>query len=114
LKKKSNITEQFSYARKLRHSGKTNDSFEMMISNLKLEELIALKLEISARSLRGKLFGFPIWNSTFHIVKNALINFALSSASSQKEAANILGLSLSEFRKSIKQFKIRKEGDPND
>ena len=109
--RKNNKTEQFSYARNLRKTGKTNDLFENMVSNLKLEELIALKLELSAKPLRGKLFGFPIWNATFHIVKHALLNFALSSAHSQREAANILGISLAEFRKSLKQFNIRKENE---
>ena len=85
-----------------------------MVSNIRLEELIALKLELSAKPLRGKFFGFPIWNSTFHAVKHALLNFALSSASSQREAANILGISLSEFRKSLKQFNIRKEVENDD
>ena len=109
--KRNNKTDQFSFARNLRKEGKTNDLFETMVSNLKLEELIALKLELSAKPLRGKFFGFPIWNSTFHMVKHALLNFALSSAHSQREAANILGLSLAEFRKSLKQFNIRKENN---
>lgn len=108
---KNNKTHQYSLARKLRNSRKTTEQFEMMLSNLKLEEIIALKLELSAGPLKGKLFGFPLWNSSFHIVKSALINFALSAASSHKEAANILGISLSELRKSIKQFNIKQSGD---
>ena len=108
---RKNKTHQFSFARNLRESGKTTERFEIMLSNLKLEELIALKLELSAAPLKGKLFGFPLWNSYFHIVKSALINFALSAASSHKEAANILGISLSELRKSIKQFDIKQIGD---
>jgi len=108
---KKNKTHQYSFARSLREDGKTSKQFEAMLSSLKLEEVIALKLELSAEPLRGKLFGFPLWNSSFHIIKSALINFALSAASSHKEAANILGISLSELRKSIKQFSIKQIGD---
>jgi hypothetical protein len=111
---KNNKTYQYSFARNLRKEGKTTQQFEIMLSTLKLEELIALKLELSAKPLKGKLFGFPLWNSSFHIIKGALINFALSAASSHKEAANILGLSLSELRKSIKQFNVKQEGENHD
>ena len=108
---KENKFKQFSYSRNLRNIGKINDQFELMITNISLEELIALKLELSARSLKGKFYGFPIWKASFHIIKSALIKFAISSACSQKEAANILGISLSELRKSMKKYKIGPDHD---
>ena len=106
LRKKRNKIYHYSYSRKLRNEGKITPQFEIMLNSLCLEDLIALKLEQSAKALKGKLFGFPVWRSTFYIVKSALVRFALSAAASQKEAANLLGISISELRKNIKQFDI--------
>ena len=111
LKKKRNKFYNYSISRSLKKKGRITPQFELMLSSLTLEELIALKLEHSAKVVKGKLFGFPIWNSSFYIVKHALIKFALSACTSQKEAANLLGISISELRRSIKKYDILKEGD---
>ena len=109
LKKKRNKFYNYSISRELKNKGKISPYFEVMLGSLTLEEIIALKLEYSAIAVQGKLFGFPIWKSTFYIVKDALIKFALSATTSQKEAANLLGISISELRRSIKQYNILKE-----
>ena len=51
-----------SISRVLKSKGKSCEEFEQMLSALSFEEIIALKLELSAKMTKGKLFGFPIWN----------------------------------------------------
>ena len=74
-------------------------------NSLSLEEVIALKLELSTRSLRGKFYGFPIWKSLPELTRDAVLKYALSATRSKKEAARFLGITVSELNKNLKQFK---------
>ena len=42
--------KNYSIINKLRKDKKSNDEFEIMLNNLSLEEVVALKLELSSRS----------------------------------------------------------------
>ena len=95
-----------SISKKLLKEKKTSNEFELMLASLKLEELIALKLELAARNVKGKLFGFPIWNTTNLIVKDSLIKFALSATNSHKEAANLLGITPLDLKRFIKKYQV--------
>lgn len=95
-----------SLLRKLKKEKIITKELETLISNLTLEDLISLKLEIAAKNVRGKLFGFPIMDATKQIVKEALIKFALSASSSHKNAAFILGISLAELKRYIRKYEI--------
>ena len=81
-----------SVSKKLRKDKKTNPEFEVRLASLTLEEIISLKLELAAKNVKGKLYGFPIWNTTNLIIKDSLIKFALSATNSHSEAANLRGL----------------------
>ena len=50
-------TKSYSISKVLRKENKSDDKLEMMLSNLSLEEIIALKLEISSRSVGNRLYG---------------------------------------------------------
>ena len=52
-----------SYISDLRSEGRINEDFINKVSELKLEELIAIKIEVSSRMTNGKLYNFPIWYS---------------------------------------------------
>ncbi len=95
-----------SISKKLLKEKKINNEFEFMLASLKLEELIALKLELAARNVKGKLFGFPIWNTTNLIIKDSLIKFALSATNSHKEAANLLGITPLDLKRFIKKYQV--------
>ena len=95
-----------SLLRKLRKEKKINKEVELLLINLTIEDLIALKLELAAQHVKGKFFGFPIYAATKQMVKEALIKFALSSTTSHKKAAFMLGLSLSELKRYIKKYDI--------
>jgi len=83
-----------------------NKNFEFVISNLTLEEIITIKLELSAKSLNGKLFGYPIYKNIQHIVRESLVRFALRFCNSQEKAADMLGINVREFKSYIKKHKL--------
>ena len=93
-----------------------NKNFEYVISNLTLEELITAKLELSAKGLNEKLFGYPLYNNIQHITKESLVRFALRFCNSQERAANMLGLDVRHFKAYIKkhQLNISKESEKNE
>ena len=95
-----------SISKKLSNEKKINAEFEVRLASLKLEEIIALKLELSAKNVRGKLYGYPIWNTSTYIIKDSLIKFALSATNSHREAANMLGITISELKRFIKKYKV--------
>ena len=84
----------------------SNKNFEFILSNLTLEELITAKLEMSAKSLNGKLFGYPIYKNIQHITRESLVKFALRFCNSQEKAANLLGLNVRELKSYIKKHEI--------
>jgi len=83
-----------------------NKNFELILGNLTLEDLITAKLELSAKGLNGKLFGFPIFKNINQITKESLVRFALRFCNSQKQAAALLGLSVAEFKAYIKKYNL--------
>jgi len=84
----------YSISSKLRTENKTNDEFEVMVASLTLEEIIALKLEISARAVNQKLYGFDLWKKIPQIAKEAILNYAYSATRTKNELAAFLGISL--------------------
>ena len=54
--------DSYSVARKLRKEKKSDEAFEVKLNNLSLEELIALKLELSSNEVGGALYGLPCGN----------------------------------------------------
>tara|TARA_B100001094_G_scaffold306074_1_gene336486 strand:- start:2100 stop:2426 length:327 start_codon:yes stop_codon:yes gene_type:complete len=95
-----------SYINKLKESNKINDSLLVGIGSLSLEDLIAIKLELSANDINNRLFGFDIWRKTSYIVKDAVLKFSISTTKSKKDAARFLGITPTEFYKACKSFKI--------
>ena len=77
-----------------------------MLNGLTLEELIAIKLEVTARTINFKLYGFPIWNSIPDIIKEATLKSAMSITRTKGEAARLLGLNKSYFKKLVKKYDI--------
>ena len=67
----------------LREANKLDDSLLVLINNLTLEQLIALKLELSAKMINNRLYGLDIWRNSGYIVKEALLMFAISTTQSK-------------------------------
>ena len=105
-KKKNAITKysKYSIINKLKSEKKITDSTLNNINNISLEDLIAIKLELSTRYLYGKFYGLPVWRLTRHAVTDALLKTALSIARTKKEAARFLGVDYMEFNRYIKKY----------
>ena len=116
-KKKKRIygkNKNYSVVNKLLKEEKVNDKFLFNLNSLSLEEIIALKLEVSAKSSGGTIFGIPIWNSLRDICRDASLKFALSAARTKAEAATFLGISIHTLKEYIKKYEVEKYFEEND
>ena len=104
--KKNLTTKNKSVILALKAKNLLNDSLLVCISNLTLEDLIAIKLELSANHINNRPYGFDIWRKSGYIIKEALLKFALSTTNSKKDAARFLGLTYSDFKKAIRKYKV--------
>ena len=105
-KQKLSTTINKSIITKLRDQNKLNDSLLVLVSNLTLEDIIAIKLELSCDLINNRLYGFDIWRNSNKIVQEAILKFAISTTKSKKDAARFLGLTYSDFKKAIKKYKV--------
>lgn len=96
-RKREGKNKYYSVAKLLRRQKKTSPQFEVMLSSLSLEEVIALKLELAAQASGSPLYGVPIWKNLLFIVRDAVIKYALSATRTKKEAARMLGMDESDF-----------------
>jgi hypothetical protein len=77
-----------------------------MLNQLTLEEIIALKLEISSRAVNGKLYGFNLWRQIPKIAKEGLLLFAVSATTNIVEAQTLLGVTdIVQFRHILYRYK---------
>jgi transcriptional regulator with AAA-type ATPase domain len=96
----------YSLSKKLRRENKSNDEFEVMVSQLTLEELIGLKLELASKVLDGRLFGLPVWSSMHSIVQDAMLKWVYSASRTKVEAVRYLGINQSDFKELLKKYKV--------
>jgi hypothetical protein len=97
----------YSFINKLKKEKKITGEFEVMMSTLTLEEIIAIKLELSSRYINNRLYNFPIWSSLNNIIKEAVLNYALTACRSYADAASFLGMNKREFKTTIKKYDIK-------
>ena len=102
---KSKINNK-SIINKLTHEGVVSQDLLVLINNLTLEDLIAIKLELSCALVKNKLYGIEFWNNSCYIIREALLKFAISVSRSKKDAARFLGLDLREFNTQYKKYNI--------
>ena len=96
--------KNYSMSSKLKKERRSNDEFEIMLSSLTLEEVIALKLELSTKPVSNRLYGIPLWSSLQNIVQDAVFKYAFSATRTQAEAMRFLGLKEQSFHILRKKF----------
>ncbi len=109
IKKKSEYSnklnvENFTTSKKLREQNKSNDLFEIMVGNLTLEELIALKLELTYKNIGTPLYGIPLFRVLHSIVQDAVFKFACSVTPSRYKARIFLGMDNTQFYELLKRY----------
>lgn len=96
--------KNYSISKTLRKKKNITDEFEAMFNSLSLEEVIGLKLELSAQASGGKMYGIPIWKYLELVIKDAVVKYALSACHSKAEAQNFLGLKAPEWMQVLSAF----------
>jgi len=97
-------SKKYSIINKLKSEDKLSEQTLNNVNNLALEDLIAIKLELTTRYICGKLYGLPLWRVTRHTVTDALLKTALSISKTKKEGARFLGINYTEFNKLLKKY----------
>jgi len=101
--------KNYNLKNKLLKEKKIDKLFLEKLRFVTLEEIITLKLLVSAESLSGKLYNFPFLKYSQEICKEAVVRFALSMANNRREASLILGMKKADFINYIKQYGIMEE-----
>ncbi len=83
---------------------KINENFLNTLSSLSLEEVIALKLELSISMINNKLYNFPLWSSMPNITRDALLRYAMSACQSKRDMARFLGIPVNKFNDILKKY----------
>ena len=107
--RKKTITnkDHYNISSKLISEKRSNDEFEIMLGNLTIEEMIGLRLEVAARAVDHKLYGFNLWYSVPNIAKEAVLLYTMGAARTKGEAASFLGLKRTELQSILKKFDIK-------
>ena len=92
MKKRRSKYKHKSVVNKLLNNNIINESNLTFIDSMTLEDLIAVKLELSARYINNKLYAFNLLSNTNRLVKEAIIKFAISATQSKMDAARFLGI----------------------
>jgi hypothetical protein len=88
----------------LKKEGRINEDALNAISELTVEEIIGVKLELSARQTKGKLYNLPIWYTLPNICRDACMKFAFSYCSTKSDMASLLGIPYEYFIELYKKY----------
>ena len=106
VQSKKITTKSKSIIKLLKEQNIVNDQLLVCLNSISLEDLIAVKLELAARNINNRLYGFDIWRALPNVIKEATLKFAISSTKSKKDASRFLGLTYLEFLNICKKYKI--------
>ena len=88
----------------LRKSGKIDNNFIDKLTDLRIEELIALKLESSANMMNGKLYGIPLWYTLPYAVRDSLMDFVSRNCKTKSDMSSTLGIPYEMFIQIYKKY----------
>ena len=100
----SKNSKKRSFINELRNNNRINENFLNVVSDLKLEELIAVKLEQSARMTGGKFYNLPIWYTLPYVCRDACFKFATSICNTKSDMASLLGIPYDTFMDIYKKY----------
>ena len=103
---KKSDQDYYSMANKLKSENKINETFEVMLSSLTLEEIIGLRLELAAKSVNYKLYGANIWSALPNIVQDGVLKYVYSAARTKGEMASFLGINKIQLKRLLNRHNI--------
>lgn len=98
--------------KKLRDQELIDESFEIMLANLTLEDIIAVKLELSSKTLHSPVYGVILYKSLIKVVKDAVLKYIVSTTRSTVDAAAALGISQRQLFELTKKYGLETYYDP--
>ena len=107
MKKRRSKYKHKSVVNKLLYNNIINESNLTFIDSMTLEDLIAVKLELSAKYINNKLYAFNLLSNTNRLVKEAIIKFAISATQSKMDAARFLGIDYEGLRKLVNEYDLQ-------
>ena len=107
MKKRRSKYKHKSIINKLLNNNIINESNLTFIDSMSLEDLIAVKLELTARHINNKLYAFNLLSNTNRLVKEAIIKFAISATQSKMDAARFLGIDYEGLRKLVNEYDLQ-------
>lgn len=99
-------TSNKSVVKRLTHKGVVSKELLVVLNNLTLEDLIALKLELSCQYVSGRLYGLDLWDNVPYIVREAILKFAVSVTQSKADAARFLGVTYRDVTTQMKTYNV--------
>ena len=107
MKKRRSKYKHKSIINKLLNNNIINESNLTFIDSMSLEDLIAVKLELSARHINNKLYAFNLLSNTNKLVKEAIIKFAISATDSKMDAARFLGIDYEGLHRLVREYNLQ-------
>lgn len=95
--------KSYNLTQELLDSQRIDQNFVTMLDGLSLEELIGLKIEATAKLVKGKLYGLKIYTTLPVIVKESLIKYTYKKFSTKSHAANFLGITQKKYNSLIRR-----------
>ena len=96
--------KKLTFISELRKEGRVNEDFLNVVSDLTLEELISVKLELCAKMFGGKLYNLSLWYNLPYIMRESLMNFVNRNCKTKADMANTLGLPYEQFIQMYKKY----------
>ncbi len=96
--------KKVTFISELRKDGRVSEEFLNVVSDLTLEELISVKLELSAKMFNGKLYNFPLWYNLPYIIRESLLNFVNRNCKTKVDMSNTLGIPYEQFIQIYKKY----------
>ena len=96
--------KKITFISELKKDNRINEEVLNTISGLTLEELISVKLELSANMFNGKLYNFPLWYNLPYIIRESLLNFVNRNCKTKMDMSNTLGIPYEQFIQIYKKY----------
>ena len=90
---KKDSKKNYSISRKLKLESRIDEDFLVKLNSISLEDIIALKLELSTKTFKGKFYGLQLYKYIPEIAKDAAVKYAIAATNSKINASYILGIS---------------------
>ena len=84
---KKDNKKNYSISRKLKLESRIDEDFLVKLNSISLEDIIALKLELSTKTFKGKFYGLQLYKYIPEIAKDAVVKYAIAATNSKINAS---------------------------